>query len=680
MSTIRALALLLAFASGILAPQARAAASAPATFPESTARLLADTDAVRPGQRFRVALELTAAPGWHTYWHDPGDAGAPPTLDITAPGLALGAEHWEVPQRLVDGPEVSFGYTGTVLLMRDAVARGRGPLTLSAHASWLVCKDVCIPKQADFTLTLSPASATATPGEAATATAAERQEFEVAASRVPGPAPFAAHIAPDGTLWIGHPVPAGPAVFFPDKSDAIDLDTTPASQIRNGLFLLAMTPAGGFDKSAPLTGVIAFGAGAHRVAYRLAATPAPLPASRAAKVGMSWSPTLLFLAFAGGLLLNLMPCVFPVLAMKALGLAAMGGRASRHVRREALAYTAGVLLSFGAIATLLLALRAAGQAAGWGFQFQWPGFVAGMCWLFFAIGLILFGGISIGGRLAGVGQSLAASGGMLGSLATGVLAVLVATPCTAPFMGAALAAAATQPAPQSVALFLALGLGFSLPWSVLALFPSLAARLPRPGAWMIRLREALSFPMFATALWLGWIVTQEAGPDGALRAGAGCLLIALAAWLLRAGRSAAQALSAAILACTLLLLPGLSSRYGTGAAAAVTTADAYTPAKLAALRAAGRPVLVNMTASWCVTCLVNERAAIEPALPRLRAAGVAYLVGDWTDGDQDITRFLGRYGRVGVPLYVFFPAGLPADAPGRVLPQILTPWMLRGLK
>jgi len=375
--------------------------------------------------------------------------------------------------------------------------------------------------------------------------------------------------------------------------------------------------------------------------------------------------------------------VFPVLAMKAIAVARLSRVARSQVRLQAGAYTIGVLLSCLVLAILLLGLRAAGGAAGWGFQFQWPAFVAVMAWLFFAIGLNLSGVYTLGGSWGGIGQGLAGRGGVLGSFATGLLAVLVAMPCTAPFMGVAIAAASIAPAPQAIAVFLALGLGFSLPWTLLALLPRLAGLLPAPGRWMELLRQGLAFPMYAAAVWLVWVLAQETGSAGVLGAGVGFVLIAFGIWVARLSgtqeggrRRLGHVIGLAALLGTAAILPGIDRAPPPPLDA---RSEHYSPARLLALRRQGQPVLVNMTASWCVTCLVNERAAIRPALPGLAAHGVAYLTGDWTRQDPDITAFLRQYGRDGVPLYVFFAAASPLDQPGRVLPQILTPGMVEGL-
>ena len=381
---------------------------------------------------------------------------------------------------------------------------------------------------------------------------------------------------------------------------------------------------------------------------------------------------MLLLALMGGVVLNLMPCVFPILAMKAVALSRLSGQPRGAVRADAAAYTAGVLAAFAGLGAVMLAVRAAGGAAGWGFQFQSPVFVTAMALLLFAVGLNLSGVFTVGARLAGAGQGLAARPGLAGSFFTGLLAVVVATPCTAPFMGAAIAAALVAPPALAIATFLAMGIGLAAPYAALGLVPGLSRALPRPGAWMDVLKGLLAFPMYAAAAWLVWVVSLESGPDGVLVALAGLVLVGFAAW--SAGRAQASgrrlgslAATTAVL-CALALLPYAEPLPpATGA----NDAEAFTPARLASLRAEGRAVFVNLTAAWCVTCLVNERVALSPAAVQQAFADhrVAYLKGDWTRGDPAITAFLRENARDGVPLYLLYGPGKPSPV---VLPQILT--------
>ncbi len=660
------------------ATPAWAGESAPVRSSRAVVTLVSDTDAVRPGQPLRLGLRMRMAPGWHTYWRNPGDAGVPPELTLTLPpGVTAGDLQWPTPVRLPEGPVMTYGYTGEVVLP-VALTPGPDPLHVEATATWLVCEKICVPEEGSFTLDL--------PG-GAPAPSAEAALFDAAAVRMPRPSPFAATVAPDGRLTLRGAGLSGAAVreawFLPAVWGGVENAAPQVLTVGDGAVSLALKPGQAFKADANLAGTVVLRDGGGQETYlSVDAVPgaAPAPYTNTAAAAVPLAQTLL-LALLGGLLLNLMPCVFPVLAMKAMALARLSGAALGEVRRHALSYTAGVMVAFGVLGLALLGLRAAGGAAGWGFQFQSPAFVAAMAWVLFGVGLNLSGVYQVGGRLAGAGQGLASRGGHAGSFATGALAVLVATPCTAPFMGAAIAAALAAPAAVTLLVFLAMGLGLAAPYAVLALIPAASRLLPRPGAWMDVLRGVLAFPMYAAAAWLVWVVSQQAGPDGVLAALGGLLLVGFAAWSLGLAQGSRRpwlgrgaALAAAVVAAALLPALSVASAGPVQAAsseAASGGSEPYSPARLASLRAENRPVFVNMTAAWCVSCLVNERVALSPAAVRdaFAARGVAYLKGDWTRGDPVITAYLREHGRDGVPLYVFYPAG--AGAP-EVLPQILT--------
>ena len=620
--------------------------------------LVSDVDSVSSGKPFRLGLNLNLAPGWHTYWSNPGDAGAPPTLE--ASGAVIGPIRYPAPERLHDGPFTSFAYTGQVLLPVDASAAAGGEI--SAHATWLVCATVCVPEDATFHLTL--AAGDGAPG-------AQAALFEAADARSPRPSPFAAHVTPAGILWLDAPrLALRTATFFPAEAGVIDQGAPQQMRLSADRVSLALKPLRAL--TAPLAGVVELtDTGGQTQALAVTAPLGTLP--EAAAVGTGFADALV-LAFIGGLILNLMPCVLPVLAMKALALARLSGAARGHVRREAGFYTLGVLVAFCTIGGLTLAARAAGGAAGWGIQFQSAVFTTATGWLLFAIGLNLSGVFAVGGRLAGTGQGLASRG----SFFTGLLAVVVATPCTAPFMGAALAAALALPPAEGMLIFVSLGLGLAAPYAALSLSPGFARMLPRPGAWMDTLKHLLAFPMYAAALWMVWVASQQTDQVGLAAILASFLLIAFAAWAYGFGQArerpvvlnlaalAGAAGGVALLAA--IALGAQAARAGQGAAA--DGSEPFSATRLASLRAAHRPVLVDMSAAWCVTCLVNERIALAPASVRdaFKRHKVAFLKGDWTRGDAGITAFLRSYERAGVPLYVYYPEqGAP-----EVLPQILT--------
>ncbi|WP_431282110.1 protein-disulfide reductase DsbD family protein [Humitalea sp. 24SJ18S-53] len=655
--------------------------STPVVSPRAEVVLVSEAASVAPGVPFRIGLRQRLAPGWHTYWRNPGDAGQATEIALDLPeGGAAGPIEWPSPSRFAFGPLVNFGYATEVLLpltvTPPATLAPGGVFSLQAEASWLVCADVCIPEEGRFSISL-PVAAVAEPSPAAAA-------FVTAEAATPRPSPWAVTAGFDGPR--GSVTLSGPglapgtvreAFFFPDEPGLIDNAAPQPMRLRDGALTLGLRRDAS-AATASLSGVVAMtDAAGVRSAY-LVATPMGAPEPEVPSLPL-WQALLL--AMAGGLLLNLMPCVFPVLAMKAMAIARMGGAARGAVRAEALSYTAGVLVAFAVLGGAMLAFRAAGGLAGWGFQFQSPVFVAVMAWLMLGVGLNLSGVFAVGGPV-GAGSALAARGGHAGSFMTGALAVLVATPCTAPFMAAAVGAAFALPAAGTMAVFLALGLGLAAPYAALAVWPGLARGLPRPGAWMERLRQALAFPMYAAAAWLVWVLAQQSGPDGVLMVLGGGLLLGFGAWALGAaqaatgrGRRLGQAVALASVIGALALLPPL--RVASPAVAVTPTGvETWSAARIAALRAEGRPALVNMTAAWCITCKVNDRLALETEATRalLLAGGIAYLKGDWTRGDPAITALLREHGREGVPLYLFYPAG--GGAP-MLLPQVLTEGILR---
>jgi thiol:disulfide interchange protein DsbD len=653
----------------LAAVPAHALESAPVSSPRAVATLVTETDTVQPGTPFRVALRLRMADGWHTYWKNPGDAGVPPELTID--NVTQSSIDWPTPRRVAEGPVMTYAYTHEVLLpvtitATPSVTTG----AIKAHAQWLVCKDICVPEDGDFALSL-PAGAPKPSAQAALFAAHDRE--------VPRPSPWAARFSPDGTLFVQGPelttATVADAWFIPDESGRIQDDAAQPLSVRAGGFTLALRATKGLDPAKNLTGVLSVRDRAGmQTDVVVDAAPGPPPASAAPPLGQ-----ILAFAFLGGLILNLMPCVFPILAMKAVGLARHAGGGGGH----ALSYTAGVLVTFIALALALLAARQAGTAAGWGFQFSSPVFVAAMAWLLFGVGLNLSGVFQIGAGLTGAGTGLAGRHGVAGSFFTGLLAVLVATPCTAPFMGVAIAAGLAAPPIITVLVFAVMGLGLSAPYVALASIPGLARLMPRPGRWMEMLKQALAFPMYGAAAWLVWVISQEAGPSGVLATVSGLVLVGFAGWVFGATqmtsaqpRRFGQAMAAVAVLAALAVLSGITA--SPVGAATETSAEAYTPERLAALRAAGQPVFVNMTAAWCVTCLVNERIAISTDGVRKAFADdkVTYLKGDWTRQDPAITAFLQQNGRDGVPLYVFFPA---KGGPPEVLPQILTEATVLGV-
>ncbi|MDB5316394.1 MAG: cytochrome biosis protein [Rhodospirillales bacterium] len=640
--------------------------------PRARVTLVPEVTAVAPGVPFRLALRQELAPGWHTYWRNPGDAGQPPEVMLALPeGATAAPMQFPAPARIPYGPLVNFGYEGeaifTIAVTPPATLSAGDTFALQADATWLVCKEVCIPEEGRFTLSL-PVEAAA---RADVATAAIFARADAAAPRA---SPFTMRIgfAGDaGAIEIAGPGLSGATVrdafFFPEVSAIIDNAAPQPLSVRDGALVLGLSRAGAEPLPGMIEGIVAItDAGGQRSTYVVEAPHGAVPGI----AGLAIWPTIGF-AVLGGLILNLMPCVFPVLAMKALGLARLSGAAQGAVRAHAVSTASGVVVSFLALGGALIALRAAGGVAGWGFQFTSPVFVAGMAWLIFAVGLNLLGTYAVSGPVS-AGDTLAAKPGHAGAFFTGVLAVLVATPCTAPFMAAAIGAALAMSPVEALAVFAAMGTGMALPYLLLAAAPGLARRLPRPGMWMERLRQALAFPMFATAAWLVWVLSEQLGSAGVFWALAGGVLIGFGAWALGVAQAGGwrfgRPVAAAMAVCALALLPVLATA---PAAVADPVGEVWSETRLAVLRAEGRPVFVNMTAAWCITCKVNERVALGTDAVRRTFAerGVVELTGDWTSGDAAISGFLRAQGHDGVPLYLFYPAG--GGAP-RVLPQILT--------
>lgn len=647
--------------------------------PHVRAELLSEQTSIRPGQSFWVAVRLNIIPGWHTYWKNPGDSGEAMRLRWELPpGWQAGDIHWPWPERLPVGPLMNFGYAGEAWMLvpiTPAPTLEAGPQVLRVQASWLVCEEECLPEQGTLSLSLPVSTQTPRPSADAPAIAEVRrrlpQPLEGIELEVVDAQNLRLHL---GRLDAEEKLQS--AWFFPEQYGLVELA---ASQI------LADGPQGrtlilqrGDLHGQPLThlsGTLVVsrksGEGEVSQGFDIQASPNQAPADTS--LGLA----LLF-ALVGGLLLNVMPCVFPVLSLKALHLVEQRRVGARGVRLGGLVFTAGILISFLAIAGVLLLLRSGGEAIGWGFQLQSPPVVLALAWLTFALGLWLSGVWTLGHGLTGVGQGLTESRGHLGSFFTGVLAVVVATPCTAPFMGAALGYALTQPVALALTVFLALGLGMALPWLLLSFFPTLQRRLPRPGPWLEYFKQLLAFPLYATAAWLVWVLSRQTDAQGLAAALAGLVAIGLAAWLWPLSRSASRPwrwLGNAVGLATLLLLGGLlGSLSNSGAAMAEPSGDpaqVFSQARLNELRAQGKPVFINFTAAWCITCQVNDRLALsrEAVQQALRDGGVTYLKADWTRHDPAITAILERHGRSGVPMYLFYP---PGNGDPEILPAILT--------
>lgn len=637
------------------------------------ATLELERTALVPGSTAHALLTLDIREGWHTYWKNPGDSGEATRIDWSLPaGINADAIQWPAPSRIPYSGFVNFGYEGTayhLVPLQVDEQTAQGSTTLIGEAIWLVCEDICIPETGRFELTVDIASQAEPRADAAA-------RFNAARALLPSTDITATARTLEGNLELAAPdlVDVRDAYFFPDDWGLIE----PSAEQRIDGATLQIPGVSRIE--AAFGGVLtAIDAGGAAVAYRLRAQPAAAASGTETALSVPPTqssvsvPTALWFAFLGGLILNLMPCVFPVLSMKALHLiSADNGAAAR--RREGLAYTAGVLVFFAVLGVGLLALRATGTAVGWGFQLQSPPVVGTLAVVMFLIGLNLLGAFEIGGRWMNAGSDLAGRSGLAGSFFTGALAAVVATPCTAPFMGVALGFALTQSAPVALTVLLTLGVGLAAPFLLIALLPALAQRLPRPGAWMTTLRQALAFPMFGAAVWLVWVLTLQAGANGLLRLLTALVLAAFVVWLLSLrGRVVSRVLATLGAVATVFAVATIQPD-GSGSASANFVADKnaepFSVDGLATARAAGSTVFVNQTAAWCLTCLVNEKNVLSTGrvASALAAPNTIYMSGDWTRRDPQITAFLAEHGRSGVPLYVVY----HGNAPGRVLPPVLT--------
>jgi thiol:disulfide interchange protein DsbD len=679
--------------------------------PHSEASLASTAQAIAPGETFTVALDLEMEDGWHSYWINPGDSGEPIRVDWSLPeGFSAGDLQYPFPHRIDASVLTSYGYSDRVLLLAEVQAPDDLPVgtevTISGDASWLICAEVCLPASGTVERTFDVAQ------EPVPAASAERERIREARRQIPtaehGWTAEASHSEGSYGLAFTRPNGSVPALddaqFFPFNGDVLDHTAAQPLTRKGNAYLMALQESP-YAQSAvdTLRGVLVAPegtswSGESRRAIEIAAPVADEAAgqlsilenaaSGQAGPSLAWA---LVLAFAGGLLLNLMPCVFPVLSIKILGFADSSGDDASAMRRHGWLFGAGVLVSMWVLAGTLLALRAAGSEIGWGFQLQAPSFVALMTLLFAAIGFNLLGAFEVGTTLMNWGgrmETAAPSSGNRGAFLTGVLATVVATPCTAPFMGAALGVALTSSTAGALAIFTMLGAGMATPYVVLSMSPRLLNRLPEPGAWMETLKQAFAFPMFATAIWLVWVFAQQTSDTAVAMLLLGVLLLGVAAWVLNRWTAARLSTTARVVSRTAVavLLAGgiavaiLGARSGSSASAdrsapAAEASDglwqSYSTARVDSLRAAGEPVFIDFTAAWCLTCQVNKQTVLstDEVEQAFRERGVTLIRADWTNRDAEITQALASHGRSGVPLYVYYDGtGGSAD----VLPEVLT--------
>jgi thiol:disulfide interchange protein DsbD len=716
--------------------------------PHSKANLLAEVTAVRPGEPFWVGLHVALDSGWHTYWKNPGDSGMPAAIEWNLPeGYQAGDIRWPWPVRIEFPPLVSYGYFDEVMLLVEItpptdLAPG-DTVRLSGRADWLVCMEDCFPAEAPLRLDLPVSVSLDSPDDVIDSRSAQLLSTWRArlAARVPDWRATAGETDAGYFLTL---LPVGPEAahditgegvhFFPAGESVLD-HASPQDlvQVEDGLgFTLALARSA-FSSGAPdvLRGVLVAPddrrwdevgeVQALRVEAPLVTrmvtgrSPSqPLADGSSSSTGGGTGgvtdggavrgtlarPTLtlplsILFAFLGGLILNLMPCVFPVLSLKVLGFVESAERGAGEVRRHGIVFGAGVLSSFWVLGGVLVVLRSAGEALGWGFQLQSPLFVGMMAALFLVLALMLLGLSQPGAGLGRLERAIGGRSSYPRSFGSGVLATLVATPCTAPFMGAALGYALLRPAAETMLVFTVLGLGMATPYMILAASPGILARLPRPGPWMGRLKRVLAVPLLGTVAWLAWVFTLQTGAVGLAGLTAGLCLAAAAMWVVgrwgsavveRPTRQVARIAAAgmALAAVGLLvrasrLVPAGQSTHATPASAvadgsnlaATPTWRPFSAAEVASIAASGRPVFVDFTAAWCLSCQVNERVVLhtEQVRTAFRDAGVTLVRADWTRRDPAITQALAALGRSSVPVYALYPGG---EVPPILLPSVLT--------
>jgi thiol:disulfide interchange protein DsbD len=659
--------------------------------PHVDVQLVSQSQSVQPGGDLSVGFYFQLQKDWHIYWLNPGDSGQEARVTWTLPtGAQAGSILWPAPKRIQFGPLVNYGYENEVLLPVqihvDPKFSGSN-LPLKANLRWLVCSDICVPGKATLDLTL-PVSASAPVADPKWSS-----DFEATSKMIPKEAPASwklGGISKDHLFQVsidGISNSSDQISFFPTTTDQIDnavsakIKADPSAV--NFEFKHSERLAGDIDT---LQGVVVTGNArgeteAFKVAFPLRGGfhEVTHPFTHTVVSGGFFLPIVS--AFIGGLILNLMPCVFPVLSIKVMSVLKMAGGNRTRVRRQGLLYTAGVLVSFWVLVSILLALRFGGQQIGWGFQLQSPRFITALACVLFAFGLNLLGVFEISGRFMGVGSTLANREGGAGSFFTGVLATVVATPCSAPFMGSAIGFALTQSTPIVFSIFTSLALGLAVPYLAVCYAPSLAKILPKPGAWMETFRQLMAFLIFATVIWLAWVLGFQVSSSGLIILLSAFLGIGFAAWLLNrpAGRTALHWIAILIgfvvmIAATVVIgkIPPAGASALGGSSESGLNWEKYSPEKIAEYRAEGKPIFVDFTAAWCVSCQVNELLVFhsQEVRAKLKELGVALLKADWTNQDPVITQALAQFGRDGVPFYVIYGKG--KDAPVTPLPEVIS--------
>ena len=707
---LRFLYLLFSFAFILISTNMFSLAGAkPVQATHSSVELIAENPGVQAGKAVSLGIRLKPEKNWHTYWTNPGDAGKSIEVVWDNPkGVIIGPMQFPAPQRVPFMGMVSYGYDDDILVVFNAQIPKSYEIGTEVYlrgaANWLACDDeLCVPQNADVSLNFRV-------GETENGQALSR-EFDIARAKIPvrvdWPTAYSAY-GERGVLF---------HVEVPDELTGIDrinlfttaqktIDHATLKQVETGengiAFLAQIKPWFNRIPQGDVVLTMTTNTG-ERQAYVMAANIGDLshltvvdtppargearPVETASKGSLAKLLAAIGFAIFGGLLLNLMPCVLPILSLKALSLVKLSGEDLKTARTNGLVYTAGILASFLLFALVLVALRSAGSYAGWGFQMQHPAVLVILILLIGAIGANLAGLFEFGTKFANVGQGITQSSGYKAEFFTGVLAVVVASPCTTPFMGGALGYALTQPLLTTILVFLGLGLGLALPYLLLCYFPAARSWIPKPGAWMHSFKQLLAFPMFATAIWLLWVLGHQVGLQYVLGVLVLALLLAMAVWANGKARRSPKKIAWNLFALVILAgavwtvfsLPALKETKQVSTKKNVLSAQTYSLAKLESLLADNQSVFVYFTADWCITCKVNEKAALYK--PEVAAAfaekNVRVLVGDWTNPDDEIAKILKRFDRIGVPLYLYYAPGTALDD-AKILPQLLTTKTILG--
>lgn len=681
-----------AFWLTLFSPFAALAASS-ATPGKTTITLMAEQSVVTRGEQEGISAGVLIEPeeGWHIYWENPGDSGLAPTLEWQLPqGFTASGIDWPPPHQLNEGDLATYSYEGPTLLpvtIQPPAGLEANDVTLKVKVELLVCKDICIPETAGLELTLPVGDRPAQPSPSATWF--DRHD-QIRARKLEQPGTYGVDESgltlrlPLAALGLAQENRVHAVHFYTREPNVVQYAAPQQFELANDQLSITIPKAQDGEMPDTVTGILTIIPRAEQplafnATFTRSGSATSTPGAPGAGENMLFSVALL-LALAGGLILNLMPCVLPVLSLKAIALAKKAGRGHAQVCAQGISYTLGILISFAAISGVLLVLRSGGEAVGWGYQMQSPTFVATLIYLLFLVGLSLSGMFHLPVLLGNIGTKITSETSSKGSFFTGMLATAVATPCTAPFMAPAVGAALTMPAWQSMLVFQALGLGLALPYLLISLFPSLRAFLPKPGAWMDTFKQLMAFPMYASVVWLLWVLTLQSGVPGMVMALSALLAMTFIIWMRRVFPSESRTYQPLALLAMIVLAAATLPSYSfmetptpmppAASEEAVQTVP-YDKATLDQLRQQGKPVFVDATAAWCITCQVNASVALHTprTMKKFKELGITLMIADWTRRNPEITEFLAGFGFNGVPLNVYYP---PMQGQPVVLPQLLS--------